>query len=258
MNRNTKYLLRIWIVTLAVVGPMVAFLTVSAMIALGPTHWWPYTVLFTLPVLFVGAMRLNKWIGDRRVRRLLRSESPEALVGLYAWTVWHALIPDADAIMAHGRAFSYILYGEFDAARSALRDIDWERRVPLICAQKHALGALLCYLEAGQYETGLEFARAAREMARVSPAFPGARMSADAYASYVEIGEILCGDITEEKIASLERKHRTLPTLSRLLIAWGLAAAYHKRGDHAKAESERRFIRDVAPHCRAITAPPVE
>ena len=250
MSRNTLYLLRSW----AVVGAMVAFLTVPVMFIVGPTHWWPYAVLSAIIVLSVGMTRMNGWIADRRIRRLLRSESPEALVGMYARPAWPTLIPDMDAMLVHARAFVYILYAEYDAARSALKGIDWERRAPLIRSQKHSLGALLCYLEAGRYETGLEFARAARDMARVSRAFPGSRMSADAFESCVEIGEVLCGDHSDGKVASLERRQAALPTLVKLLIAWALADAYDRRGERTKAEAARAFIRDVAPHCRAITS----
>ena len=252
MNRNTLYLVALW----SFAGGMVLLLTVPAMIVLGPGHPWPYIVVATLVVLSVGGPKLGAWVGDRRIRRLLRSETPEDLVEFYERTIRPSLIPDGDAMLANGIALGYALYAEFDAARRTLRGIDWERRVPLVRATGISVEALLCYLETGRYEMGLELARAGREMARVSKAFPGSRTSAAAFDSYVEIGEILCGDTSDEKVAGLERKQVVLPTVGKLLIAWGLAAAYDERGEHAKAESARKFIRDVAPHCRGISSPP--
>lgn len=252
MNRNTLYLVALW----SFVIGTVLLLTVPAMVLLGPGHPWPYIVVGALVVISVGGPRLSAWVGDRRIRRLLRSETPEAMVAFYKRTIRPSLIPDGDAMLGNGCALVYALYADYVAARDALKSIDWERRVPLIRAMGSTVEALLCYLETGQYEMGLELARSAREMSQVSSAFPGSRISAAAYDSYVEIGEILCGDRSDEKVASLEQEQVVLPILGKLLIAWGLASAYDRRGEHAKAESARRFIRDVAPHCRAIASPP--
>ena len=250
MSRNTLYLLGMWSFVLFVL----LWLTVPAMIVLGPGHPYPSLVLGGFVVLAFAVFRWGTKIGDWKIRRELRSDSPEMIVAWLKRSTRFTFVPDKDAIVAHGCALVYILYADFDAARATVKAIDWERRAPLIRAMKHSLGALLCYLEAGRYETGLEFARAARDMGRISGVFPGSRMSADAFEAYVEIGEILCGDSTDEKVASLERKQATLPTLGKLPIAWALAVAYDKRGDRAKAEAARQFIRDVAPHCRAITS----
>ncbi len=76
-----------------------------------------------------------------------------------------------------------------------------------------------------------------------------------AYESYVQLGEVLCGRSTGATVASLERKVAVLPTLGRLLVTWGLAVAYHRSGEVARAEVMRGFIREVAPHCRALALP---
>lgn len=250
MSRNTLYLLGIW--SFSVLGIM--WLTVPAMIVLGPGHPYPYLVLGGFVVLCFAVTRLGPRVADWRLRRRLRSESPEGITAWMRRSTRFTFVPDKDAILAHTCALACILYADYDAARAALRGVEWEHRVPMIRALKHSLGALLCYLEAARYDTGLEYAREAREMGRISGVFPGSRMSADAFESYVEIGEILCGDSTDEKVVSLEHRQVSLPTLGKLLIAWALAVAYDRRGDHVKAEAARRFIRDVAPHCRAIIA----
>jgi len=251
MSRNTWHLVKIWAVV-AVPGLLLSVPMIRAIIS------WdlPVIVVPLLAVLATSGMAvLLRWRAHGRIRRLLRSESAEDLVAEYERMLRSPLLPNRDALLAHCCAFAYVIYGDFEAARAELKGIDWESHVPLIHADGLLMEALLCYLETGQYEEGLALARSARDMARVSSVFPGARASGAAYESYVEIGEVLCGAGTEEKIASLERKAAALPITGKLLVWWGLAAAYDQRGEHEKATAARRLIRETAPHCRAILLP---
>jgi hypothetical protein len=185
-------------------------------------------------------------------RALPRGRSPSTIVRVT--TTQCSYIPDRDAITLHGCALVYIFYADFDAARAAVEGIDWERRTHLIRALKHSPGALLCYLEAGRHETGLEFARAAGEMGRVSAAFPR-----------LEVGGGFLGGVCGDRASAVRGLHGRdggefgaeagrLADLGKLLVARGLAVAYDRGGDGAKAEAARAFIRDGAPHCRAIAS----
>ena len=111
---------------------------------------------------------------------------------------------------------------------------------PLIQGVATAIEALLCYFESQEYVQGLNLAVAAQELAATPGLFPGARTMAVAYESYVQLGEVLCGRSTGTTVASLERKVAVLPTLGRLLVTWGLAVAYHRSGEVARAEVMRR------------------
>ena len=73
--------------------------------------------------------------------------------------------------------------------------------------------------------------------------------------AYVEIGQVLCGRPTDATVESLEQKMPALPTLGRLLVAWGLAIAHCQRGDSERADAMLGYIREVAPHCRALALP---
>lgn len=98
-------------------------------------------------------------------------------------------------------------------------------------------------------------ARAARDLAEVPGAFPGAKTAATAYEAYVE--QILNGETSDQITDSLERKMSRLPVLGSLPIAWALTVAYENRGDGVKAAAMRSYIASKAPSCRALHLRPV-
>jgi hypothetical protein len=252
MTRNTSYLLRLWWPA----GLIAACVAIPIAIGLPIALWQGQTeaalivaVAILLPVaLFVGIRWLQNW----RVRRLFQSPVPEALISFCRRSARMALIADADALVAHNCASVYILYGQFEDARSQLRSVSWERRAPLIAACGQASEALLCYLDTREYERGLTIARAAQELGTVHKAFPGAATSHAALASFVQIGEVLTGHGTRSTIQSLEDHYRHLPLVGKLLVAWGLKQAYGQSGDVNRAQAMDHFIRQLGPNCRAL------
>jgi hypothetical protein len=249
MNSNTRHLLIGWGFAISL-GVLVAFV-------LGSALWQGQVWQVLLPIAATAILlTVIRWrVGDRQVRRLLQSDSPEALVTFYQRSIRPGLMPQGDALLAQVCAVAYTLYGDFSAAWEALQGIDWDQRPPLIAASGRSVEALLCYFQTGEYEQGLELARSAQEIARVSGWFPGAQKSADSFESFVEIGEVLCGHSTDSTVRSLERKMRVLPTLGRLIVAWGLGIAYRRAGD-ARANAMCAHIQEVAPYCRALELPP--
>ena len=249
MNSNTRHLVGLWAGAVLIMV-WVAFDLGSALLQ-GQTWEVGLSIAFTAVIVMV-----IKWRGgDRQIRRLLQSDSPEDLVPFYKRTIRTGLVPDGDALLAQACAVAYTLYADYPAARAALQSVNWDHRPPLIRSSGQSVEALLCYFETRQYKQGLELARSAQKAGGVSGLFPGARASAAAFESLVEIGEVLSGCSTGSTVGSLERKMKVLPTLGRLLVAWGLANAYRKNGDDAKAETMLAYIREIAPHCRALSLP---
>src|SRR5690349_4462973 len=120
MSRNTRYLLGLWAVALM----LAAWLAVSFSYSLRLGQVWPVVV----PVALAAAVLLySRWrVGERRIRRLLRSESPTDLVTFYQRTIRRTrFLPDADAVVASASALAYVLYADYPAARAALQGVDW-------------------------------------------------------------------------------------------------------------------------------------
>ncbi len=260
MNENTRYLVGCWIVvgTLLLI-PVGGFLLISAD-ALQRGEW---VKAVTILAMFVGgtfsAIMLwrSKWRGaEREFRRLLQSPTPDDLIGWLHNIKRSGINPNGDASRAQGCAVIYTLYGDFESARYALQDIDWENRLPVIHGCGLTARALLCYLGSREYERGLRLARQAQELGTTSSLVPWARTSAGAFAAFVETGEVLCGEFSEETVKSLEAKRFLLPGTGKLVVAWALAVAYHRMRNTPKAEEMIAFLREVAPHCRALVIPP--
>jgi hypothetical protein len=249
MSTNTRYLVILWIV----VGLLAALVAVLFGASFAAGQVW--AVVLPIAVAVPAVLVMRWWLGDRRLRQLLQADSPEPLVAFYRRTIRTGLLPDGDAWLAQASALAYALYADYPAARAALGEVAWEGRAPMIRAARTAVEALLCYVESREYIQGLNLATAAQEMAALPGAFPGSGKAAAAYETYDEIGQVLCGRSTGASVASLERKMAVLPTLGRLLVAWGLAVAYRKRGDAARSEANLAFLRRVAPHCRALVLP---
>src|SRR5579883_2227935 len=218
MTPNTRYP-----VILRVVPGLMAALLVSWSVALSAAgQGWLAVLPFVVAVSPLFVLVAGRRSGDRRVRQLLRADSPEPLVAFCRQTIRPGRLPDGDVLLAQASAVAYALYADYPSARAALTEVTWDRRPPLIRAMRTSAEALLCYFETREYVQGLNLATAAQELAAVPAAFPGARTAAAAHESLVEIGQVLCGRSTDELVASLERKMAVLPTLGRLLVAWGL------------------------------------
>jgi len=214
---------------------------------------WPVI----LPIAWVAAIfvvvRLQ--VSERRLRRFLQADTAGPLVDFYKRTIRPRLIPQGDALLAAASAMTYALYADYPSAHTALKEVAWENRPPLIRASRTSAEALLCYLESREYIQGLNLAMAAQELGAIHRWFPGAGRGAAVSESYVEIGHVLCGRSTDATVTSLERKMSALPLLSRLLVAWALAIAHRQHGDAARVGEMLAYIHEHAPHCRALELP---
>ena len=248
MKANTRYLAGLW----AVVIPMGALLAISFGTALLAGQFG--AVIFPISVMLVLIVLIKGWV-RWRLRKAFRADSPEPLAVFFQRTIRPGLMPDGDALQAHACAIAYLLHADYAAARAALQKVTWGERPPLIRAARKSVDALLCYFDTREYADGLDLALLAQELGAIPSSFPGAKKALAAYESFVEIGEVLCGRTTPVTLESLERKMKVLPPMVSLFAAWGLAVAHHQLGNAARVEHFMAFIRDTAPHCRALALP---
>ncbi len=161
------------------------------------------------------------------------------------------MIPDADAIAAYQVAFAYALYGQGEAARRNLAQIDWETRAPVIQAiglNAEGLAALLGRRDVPQAQALFQKAQG---LAAVSPLVPGAATTKRGHGVCVAVAEALLGleSADEQTLAEAAADPRTP---MQLLAALGLANLREQRGDHTGAEVLRRFLAETAPHCAPL------
>jgi hypothetical protein len=264
MNENTRFIVGLWVVVglvfLFLFGPMLYGIVLAFQQGEGLRALLILALLAGGVLLGFGMWRSKRRSVERRIRRLLQSPSPDDLIAYFHDNYSRAasrLIPEADTFVTQGCATAYAYYGAFDKARAVLDEIDWGSRLPLVRAGGLCSEALLCYLGTRNYERGLAFARQAQRLAEMSPALPGAQTAATVGAMWIEVGEILCGSPSAETVRSLEEKLTKLPVTAEVLIAWGLAVAYHKMKQPAKAEAMENLLKEIAPHCRGLALPPL-
>ncbi len=102
------------------------------------------------------------------------------------------------------------------------------------------------------YPTGLELAEISIRMAQVGRIFPFRNWSNRGNRSLVEIGKVLCGDLSSDAVATLEVGIKRNRLMARIPIAWALEKAYIQRGDTQKANQMRVFLNASAPYCAAF------
>jgi len=246
MNRNTLTLAAVWIVILFFGGMMLYGFALQALQG-------NYVGLFAIVFAVIMTVSIRWYVLGRIARLLKQSETAEPLLAYYHRTlVRNITIPNGDALYAHAAALVQLFYADYLGARATLASINWDGRMPLIQATRKSFEALLCYIDTRDYERGLVLAREAEKLGQIAGVLPGAKTSAAAYRSYVEIGEILCDRATSQTLQSLRSKSKTLPTLGKVLVAWGLMIGYSKAGDATQAEVMRSYLQRTAPHCRAL------
>jgi hypothetical protein len=273
MNRNTLYLVGCWTVAIGLFG---GWFTAMIVVGLLQQDWVKAHALVLVPVVgfllvpfpvvvvicgfgvrLLLIMRKGRKL-NQQMRRSLQSPTSDDLIAFYQNLAIAGSPLVQSAIRAQLCATVYALYGEFDAARSQLKRVDWEKVETLFRAGGRVVEALLCYLDTRTYEEGLACAREAQELAATpsetrSLARVASRWLDEEIASYVEIGEILNGQFTAATVTSLEAKReRQRGGLAFLVVDWGLSVAYDKMKDSERADSTRARILEAAPYCLPI------
>ena len=72
------------------------------------------------------------------------------------------------------------------------------------------------------------------------------------YDTYIEIGELLTGNVKEDLLQSLEVKFNGTRFFLKLLIAWCLAKTYLSLDDKDKSDKYIAYCIDSAPYCKPL------
>ncbi|MBO8173375.1 MAG: hypothetical protein H0Z33_16025 [Bacillaceae bacterium] len=243
VNKNNKYLLKLWIPSLIII--IVAFISLANNTNQNPT------VLIT--VLFViGLVIYMRFKAKNKINQSLKKESPESLIKTLNGSIKLSM-GDIKAFMtAYHSALSYLLYGQFQQALAEMNKINWEEQEPLFQSFNLNIQSLNHYLNTKDYQEGLRLARKAKASASVSSVYPGQQKSAQTYQAYVDVGLILTNQASEEQIKNVQQVFNKLPVIPKLIIAWGLAVYYKNHNQMDKASEMINFCQQSAPYCRPL------
>ncbi|NOU93229.1 hypothetical protein GC093_08345 [Paenibacillus sp. LMG 31456] len=89
-------------------------------------------------------------------------------------------------------------------------------------------------------------------MGELASNVPGSEKSKEAYETYVEIGELLSGNIKEEVIGVLESKFLSSPLYPKILIAWCLANTYSRLDLMEKSSEKLNYCKEIVPYCKPL------
>jgi hypothetical protein len=245
-RRNDRYLVSLWVLpivlgALLVVGLAAGVTRIAAGGAAAP--------LFGIVVGLAVVMGVRLWT-KRRIELAFLQPEPEALLQLMQSGAMP--IPSSAAWGAYLEAWVFTLYGRFISARAALARVAWEREPPVVQAAAMSVEALLCFFEMRDFARGAGLARAARAMADTSIALPGAKTALEGYDSLVEIGRALTNRMNADTITNLSTQARSFPFGASLIATWGLAVAYARSGDRARANETLARCAALAPHCKPL------
>lgn len=224
--------------------------------AASPTFVPAFTIV-TMACVLAGTFALAKWRNTRARRaylEALQEPGPEALVDAVSRSMAPAKrFSDFDAMSAQARALAYLFYDRESDATSALAEVDWSSRAPLVQAMGLSAEGLLELLCRRNPTRALELTRRARSLASVNSVLPGAGQTERYYGICVGLCEALSGQASASSIAWLEAGVAgSYPNL-KLLGAMGLAAALERAGDNTdRAARLRDSVRQIAPHCRPL------
>jgi hypothetical protein len=157
------------------------------------------------------------------------------------------MLRDKDVIVCYIKANAYCYYGEYQEALNLLSTINWDEKIEYYQSLNQLTRALIEYLKKENIEDGLNHARRAKQLGEMSKKFPKATMAMEGYETYIQIGELMCGEYSEEKITNLERQFSTL-VQNKLLIGWCLSNIYNKIGNIERAQFMHEYCINTAPY----------
>lgn len=252
MNKNNLYFLNVWSKIIISAIPMVLILFFGLFMSESRT-----TFSFNL-VAIISAMVLaflcRKMVMKKQkndVDRYFKNETSEQLLNYFdnIYKKRNSKMPDKDAALAYTKSVICCYYGEFDKAKGFMQEVNWEKRSPNIQSLELSLRALICYLETQNYREGLRLSIISQQLGAVSNKVPGSEKSQKFYETYIQIGEILNGDIDNSVINDLEQEFDDSPILIKLLIGFSLSKAYNQINMPEKATEKLDYCKKAAPYC---------
>lgn len=243
-EQNERYLLKLWLPVLAFVALVVVNIPNMNASSVGPLALVGAAVAGS--VGFVVYRR-------RKVQAQVAAALKEPTVVAFRALVFAHVSPHYGLHMAHASlATVHALYGDVEEAERSLGAVSWDDCPPIVLAQRFTARAVISYVR-GDYGQGRSYAIHAAEEGEAPSAAPGAKTSAIAFRTHVDLGRALEGRATETTVRDLEEAKTTLPILGRILAEWGLGAAAKSRGDHERLATARAYMVANAPHFTPIT-----
>ncbi len=252
LKSNRRHLWRIYIV---VIGFSISALAM-ALSAPGSSGAIFLASLFCGAVLVVV---LRWWLRRRVLRnmaRLLRQPDPDVVLAYYDRTIrtgglTGALAPDMELIKVYSKAFVLAMYGEHERSRALVSGYDLSNRPPMIQATGLLSEVVNDMLQRRNLNEALRNAQECVRLSRVPAVTPGARLATEAHATWVDIGEVLCGNREAALFARMEGRFAKGSAMLRPPVAWGLCLAY-KEQDPARHDELMRWLRDHVPYCTPL------
>lgn len=181
-----------------------------------------------------------------------KKDSPEPLLECYSKIFSTSKIYDGDAWLAYNKSLVLCYYGEFEKAKSFMEAIDWSNRPPHIKLLDFTIEALIDYIKPENYNCGLNLSIKMKELGDISKYVHNAKQNKEFCDTYVEIGELLTGNIKKDFMQSLELRFMYAQFFPKLLIAWCLAKVYLKLGDKYKSNQYIDYCISNAPYCKPL------
>jgi hypothetical protein len=146
----------------------------------------------------------------------------------------------------------YCYYGEFEKAIELLSKIEWNDKIPYLQSLELTIRVLICYLKNNDYMEGLRLSAVAQRLGEVTGNYPGVSKSSDFFDTYIQIGELLTGNYTDNAIDKLEERFKKSPLFPKVLIAWCLSNVYTKMNMEEKAIIMKDYCKKIVPHCKPL------
>lgn len=139
-----------------------------------------------------------------------------------------------------------------DKVTQMLNEINWNARIPYIQSLELSINTLMCYIQFEDYKEGLNLSILSKELGSISSIYPGAKKSQDIYEIYIQIGELLSGNMDNIIIDSLEDKFKQSSIFVKPLIAYCLSKVYIKMNMMVKANEKIEYCKQAVPYCKSL------
>lgn len=192
--------------------------------------------------------KINKLLSDG-----FQSSTPDLLVNAFEkMTIEGELSQDLEISMTYNKALVLSFYGQFDKAAIEMEKIDWEQMIPIYQSMKLSFEILRSFLEPSDDSERLVQIYKMRELESISPEYYAGKEHFDLVELYIEMDELLKGNIQDKFLKSLESKFTKAPFFIKLVIAWALGYSYNKIGSTYLAQSKIDYCKAVAPYCYVL------
>lgn len=249
MKKNDMYFLKRWCKTLLIISPIIFIFIWS--IFESPKNIKQLSISIIVAMVFIYFIRKD---GKKSIDKCFQCETSNQIIGRYdkIMNSRFSIITDKDAFLMYLKSLAFCYYGEFDKVDEMLEKVKWKDRSPYIQSLEISLKALRCYLDFKDYKEGLRLSVIAKELGDTSDKIPGSTKTKDFYETYIQVGELLNGNIQNSVIESLEIKSKKAPIFVKILILYCLSKVYTKLDLPDKAKEKIDHCKRIAPYCKPL------